>query len=148
MKIDLKIDPICDHFLIAFYIVFLRILAPLGHPNGLHLGPKINENWIQALPWTPKNPKDAKRDPKGSQKGAKREPKGSQKGAKRRQKGARRRQKGAKREPKGSQKGAKRCHMGAKIEPRTSQEPNGAKDSQNVPKINQNNQTSMSKASP
>ena len=122
MKIDLKIDPICDHFLIAFYIDFLRILAPLGHPNGLHLGPKINENWIQALPWTPKNPKDAKKDPKGSQKGAKWEPKGSQKGAKRRQNGA----KWRKKDPNGSQKGARREPEGSQKVPYGSQ--NWAKD--------------------
>ena len=93
------------------------------------------------------------RVPKGIQKGAKREPNGSPKTPRREPKcakrvpnGAKKESKGSQKEPKGSQKGAKRCHMGVKIEPRTSQEPNGAKDSQNVPKINQNNQTSMSKA--
>ena len=60
---------------------FKLILAP---PNGFHLEALIGEILIQALPCTPKNPKGAKREPKGSQKGARREPKG----AKRKRKGS------------------------------------------------------------
>ena len=60
-----------NNFLIDSLIYFLQMLTPFSHQNCLHLGAKITENLIQALLWTPKNPKGAK----GSQKGTKSEPK-------------------------------------------------------------------------
>ena len=93
---------------------------------------------------------DAKMVPKGSQKGqrepewSQKAPKGSQKMPKGSQKGAKRRQK----PPKGSQKAKREPKGGARSEPKGAiWEPKLSQGLQNVPKINQNSQTSMSKAS-